>query len=34
MEEVTTLGPKNTAGDAYFAVVHIFASSNDTFVVS
>lgn len=34
VEEVTTLGPKLADGDEYFAVAHIFASSNDTFVVS
>lgn len=34
VEEVTTLAPKIAGGDEYFAVAHVFASSNDTFVVS
>ena len=33
VEEVTTLTPKLAEGDEYFAVAHIFASFNDTFVV-
>ena len=32
VEEVTTLGPKVGDGEEYFAVAHIFASFNDTFV--
>lgn len=32
VEEVTTLGPKIADGEEYFAVAHIFASFNDTFV--
>ena len=32
VEEVTTLAPKVGGGEEYFAVAHIFASSNDTFV--
>ncbi|CAM9203829.1 unnamed protein product, partial [Ectocarpus fasciculatus] len=32
VEEVTTLAPKLAEGDEYFAVAHIFASFNDTFV--
>jgi ribosomal protein S11 len=31
---VTTLKNKVAEGDEYFAVAHIFASFNDTFVVS
>ena len=34
VEEVTTLGKKVAEGEEYFAVAHIFASFNDTFVVS
>ena len=34
VEEVTTLGKKIAEGEEYFAVAHIFASFNDTFVVS
>ena len=34
MEEVTTLKAKVADGEEYFAVAHIFASFNDTFVVS
>lgn len=34
VEEVTTLGRKLAEGEEYFAVAHIFASFNDTFVVS
>jgi len=34
VEEVTTLKNKVADGDEYFAVAHIFASFNDTFVVS
>lgn len=34
MEEVTTMKNKVADGDEYFAVAHIFASFNDTFVVS
>jgi ribosomal protein S11 len=34
VEEVTTLASKLAEGDEYFAVAHIFASFNDTFVVS
>jgi len=33
VEEVTTLVPKIAEGEEYFAVAHIFASFNDTFVV-
>ncbi len=33
VEEVTTLAGKVAEGDEYFAVAHIFASFNDTFVV-
>ena len=33
VEEVTTMAPKLAEGDEYFAVAHIFASFNDTFVV-
>jgi len=33
VEEVTTLGKKIAEGEEYFAVAHIFASFNDTFVV-
>ena len=32
VEEVTTLTPKLGDGEEYFAVAHIFASFNDTFV--
>lgn len=32
IEEVTELAPKVGQGDEYFAVAHIFASFNDTFV--
>mmetsp|Transcript_105983 Transcript_105983/g.228396 ORF Transcript_105983/g.228396 Transcript_105983/m.228396 type:complete len:150 (-) Transcript_105983:99-548(-) len=32
VEENTTLAPKLAEGDEYFAVAHIFASFNDTFV--
>jgi len=32
VEEVVTLAPKAADGDEYFAVAHIFASFNDTFV--
>jgi ribosomal protein S11 len=34
VEENTTLVQKVTEGGEYFAVAHIFASFNDTFVVS
>ena len=34
VEEVVTLEPKVADGEEYFAVAHIFASFNDTFVVS
>ena len=34
VEEVVTLAPKIGEGEEYFAVAHIFASFNDTFVVS
>ena len=34
VEEVTTLGKMVADGEEYFAVAHIFASFNDTFVVS
>lgn len=34
VEEVTTLKNKVADGNEYFAVAHIFASFNDTFVVS
>ena len=34
VKEVTTLGPKLTEGETLFGVAHIFASFNDTFVVS
>ena len=34
VEEVTTLNKKLADGEEYFAVAHIFASNNDTFVVS
>ena len=34
VEEVVTLAPKVAEGEEYFAVAHIFASFNDTFVVS
>jgi len=34
VEEITTLATKVKDGDEYFAVAHIFASFNDTFVVS
>ena len=30
--EVTTVTQKSAEGDEYFAVAHIFASFNDTFV--
>ncbi len=33
VEEVTTLGKKLADGEEYFAVAHVFASNNDTFVV-
>jgi len=33
VEENTTLAPKVADGEEYFAVAHIFASFNDTFVV-
>ena len=33
VEEVVTLDPKIGEGEEYFAVAHIFASFNDTFVV-
>jgi hypothetical protein len=33
-ENVTTLGPRVTEGEQVFGVAHIFASFNDTFVVS
>ncbi len=33
VEEVTTLDKKVADGAEYFAVAHIFASFNDTFVV-
>lgn len=33
-EEETNLGPKVREGEEVFAVAHIFASFNDTFVVS
>lgn len=32
--EVTTIAPKLGNGEEFFAVAHIFASFNDTFVVS
>ncbi|KAJ8603837.1 hypothetical protein CTAYLR_000276 [Chrysophaeum taylorii] len=32
VKEVTTLGPKVAEGEIVFAVAHIFASFNDTFV--
>ncbi|CAE7579416.1 RPS14, partial [Symbiodinium microadriaticum] len=32
IEEKTTLAPKVAEGEEYFAVAHIFASFNDTFV--
>lgn len=32
VEEVTTMAPKVAEGEEYFAVAHIFASFNDTFV--
>lgn len=32
VKEVTTLGPKVAEGELVFAVAHIFASFNDTFV--
>ena len=32
VEEVTTLNKKLADGEEYFAVAHIFASFNDTFV--
>jgi ribosomal protein S11 len=32
VKEVTTLGPKVAEGENVFAVAHIFASFNDTFV--
>ena len=32
IKEVTTLGPKVAEGEQVFAVAHIFASFNDTFV--
>ena len=34
VEEIVTLAPKVAEGEEYFAVAHIFASFNDTFVVS
>ena len=34
VEEVTTVTRKVGEGEEYFAVAHIFASFNDTFVVS
>ena len=34
VEEVTTLNKKLADGEEYFAVAHIYASNNDTFVVS
>lgn len=34
MEERVTLGPKVPEGENVFGVAHIFASFNDTFVVS
>lgn len=34
MEERVTLGPKVAEGENVFGVAHIFASFNDTFVVS
>jgi ribosomal protein S11 len=34
VEEVTTLGPKVAENENVFGVAHIFASFNDTFVVS
>ena len=34
VEEVTTLKNTTADGEEYFAVAHIFASFNDTFVVS
>ncbi|CAF1855283.1 hypothetical protein YC2023_052931 [Brassica napus] len=33
-EETVTLGPAVRDGEQVFGVVHIFASSNDTFIVS
>jgi hypothetical protein len=33
VEEVTTINKKLADGEEYFAVAHIFASNNDTFVV-
>lgn len=34
VEERVTLGPKVAEGENVFGVAHIFASFNDTFVVS
>ena len=34
VEEMTTIGPKISEGEMVFGVAHIFASFNDTFVVS
>lgn len=34
VEEVTTINKKLAEGEEYFAVAHVFASNNDTFVVS
>ena len=32
VEEITTVAPKTAEGEEYFAVAHIFASFNDTFI--